>query len=166
MNLYVHVPFCISKCRYCAFYSTVGAAPPLLAEYPRLLAGELELRGCRGARPDTMYIGGGTPSILGPEGVQALFSVLPTPAPGAEITLEVNPGDVTAELAAAMRGCGVTRVSLGAQSFDPRTLQFLGRRHTADENRGAVSALRHAGFDDMSLDLIAAIPGTPRGAFR
>lgn len=165
MNLYVHIPFCVSKCRYCAFYSNVRTPADILSEYPNLVVHELELRGCCVAPPHTIYIGGGTPSILGPEGVGALFSLLPTPAQGAEITLEVNPGDVTAELASAMHGCGITRVSIGAQSFDPQTLEFLGRRHTVDETRAAVSTLRHAGFVNISLDLIAAIPGMPSDSF-
>ncbi len=166
MNLYVHIPFCVSKCRYCAFYSNTGVSSQVILGYPSLLARELELRGCHRAQPETIYIGGGTPSILGTEGIRALFAVLPAPARGAEITVEVNPGDVTVELAAALHGCGVTRVSIGAQSFDPQTLAFLGRRHSVDQTRAAVSTLRHAEFDNLSLDLIAAIPGMPGEAFR
>jgi oxygen-independent coproporphyrinogen-3 oxidase len=141
----------------------------VIAGYPRLLARELVLRGHAGgdARLDTtIYIGGGTPSLLGPEGIVALFSALPPVAESAEVTMEVNPGDVTPALASAMRRCGVTRVSIGAQSFDNATLAFLGRRHTAEETDAAVSTLRLAGFTEISLDLIAAIPGTSPQAFR
>ncbi len=165
MNVYVHVPFCFSKCRYCAFYSDIGRDGQMLADYPRGIARELELRGQHGARPLTLYIGGGTPSVLGADGLRTLFANLPLPESGAEISVEVNPGDVTPALASAMRESGVTRVSIGAQSFDPATLAFLGRRHTVEETLVAVSTLRHAGFDNLSLDLIAAVPGMPPEAF-
>ncbi len=135
-------------------------------DYPSSVARELERRGHYDARPRTIYIGGGTPSVLGPEGLRALFANLPSPRAGAEITVEVNPGDVTETLALSMRNCGVTRVSVGAQSFDSATLAFLGRRHTVAETLVAVSTLRHAGFDNLSLDLIAGVPRVPPEAFR
>lgn len=168
MHLYVHIPFCVSKCRYCAFYSVTGIGRDVISGYPRLLPRELMLRGYAGGKVmlDTLYLGGGTPSLLGSEGVWALFSALPPVVASAEVTMEVNPGDVTPALASAMRRCGVTRVSLGAQSFDNATLAFLGRRHTAEETDAAVSTLRHAGFTEIAIDLIAAIPGTSPQAFR
>jgi len=164
-NLYVHVPFCARKCRYCAFYSQAGAGAADFADYLRLLPRELALRGLAQARPDTVYLGGGTPSLLGPDGLRALFAALPRPAPGAELSVELNPADVTPDLAAALRACGVTRASLGAQSFDPATLAWLGRRHGPDAIAAAARALRAAGIPSLSLDLIAAIPGEPHAAF-
>lgn len=164
-NLYVHVPFCVSKCRYCAFYSEPGADAARLRDWLRLLPRELALRGAAAARPITVYVGGGTPSLLGPDGLRALFAALPRPAPDAEATVELNPGDVTSDLAAALRAAGVTRASLGVQSFSDRALRWLGRRHDAARARAAFAALRAAGIPSLSLDLIAALPGAPQGEF-
>ena len=165
MNLYVHVPFCVSKCRYCAFHSETGASAEALAAFPRLIGREGALR-APGARPTTLYLGGGTPSSLGPDGLRALAAALPALADGAEFTVELNPADVDAPLAEALRAAGVTRASLGAQTFDPAALCFLGRRHTVADTLAAASALRHAGFDNVSLDLIAAVPGCCGASFR
>ncbi len=165
MNLYVHVPFCVSKCRYCAFHSETGASAEALAAFPRLIGREGALR-APGARPTTLYLGGGTPSSLGSDGLRALAAALPALADGAEFTVELNPADVDAPLAEALRAAGVTRVSLGAQTFDPAALRFLGRRHTVADTLAAASALRHAGFDNVSLDLIAAVPGCCGASFR
>ena len=165
MNLYVHVPFCARKCRYCAFHSVAAPSAGDLADYLRLLPRELALRGLAGARPATVYLGGGTPSLLGADGLRALFAALPRPAAGAEVSAELNPADVTPDLARALRECGVTRASLGAQSFDPRTLAWLGRRHGPDAIAAAARALRAAGIPSLSLDLIVAIPGEPPAAF-
>lgn len=163
MNVYIHVPFCASKCRYCAFHSQTGATEDDLRAFVRLLPREMELRGFSGAPADTVYIGGGTPSLLGPEGVRALlggvFAVCPRPDPGTEVTVEVNPADITSALAAALAGAGVTRVSIGAQSFSDRTLRWLGRRHCSAETRVAAASVRAAGIPRLSLDLIAAVPG-------
>lgn len=161
MNLYVHVPFCVRKCRYCAFYSEPGLPGDARLGYPALVRRELELRGRVGTPPRTVYVGGGTPSLLGPDGLRALFNVLPTHGPETETTVELNPGDVTPELAAALRECGVTRASLGAQSFSDETLAWLGRRHDARRVREAFAILRAAGIPRISLDFIAAIPGAP-----
>jgi oxygen-independent coproporphyrinogen-3 oxidase len=165
MNLYVHVPFCGSKCRYCAFHSETGVDADFLRAFVRLLPREIALRGAADARPETVYLGGGTPSILGPDGLRALLAALPSPAPGAEVSVEVNPGDVTPALAAALRAAGATRVSVGAQSFSDRALAWLGRRHDAARVHAAFAALRAAGIPSLSLDLIAALPGAPPGEF-
>ena len=116
-------------------------------------------------RPDTLYVGGGTPSQLGPDGIRALFAALPPPAPNAEVTVEANPADMTPALARALRESGVTRVSLGAQSFAPETLARLGRRHGPDAIRRAAALVRKAGIARLSLDLIAAIPGEDADGF-
>ena len=166
MNLYVHVPFCVSKCRYCAFHSETGADADRLRRFVRLLPRELALRlPSPPPAPTTVYLGGGTPSLLGPDGLRALFAALPRPAPGAEVTAELNPGDVTPALARALREAGVTRASLGAQSFSDRTLAWLGRRHDAARVRRAAALLREAGVPRLSLDLIAAVPGEPPADF-
>ena len=168
MHFYFHIPFCVTKCRYCAFYSQPGTERARLAHYLPLLSAELALRGYgRGSvSVDTLYIGGGTPSLFGPDGFRSLFASVPHMVDAVEITVEVNPGDVTKDLAEALRECGVTRVSVGAQSFDEATLRFLGRRHTVEQTVEAVSTLRHAGLSNIGLDLIAAIPGCPADAFR
>ena len=136
-----------------------------MRDYLRLLPRELEKRGLADARPATVYAGGGTPSLLGPDGIRALFAALPAPAPGAEVTVECNPGDVTPRLAAALAEAGVTRVSLGVQSFSDRALGWLGRRHGAAAAREAFATLRKAGFRNLSIDLIAALPDEPEGEF-
>jgi len=165
MNGYVHIPFCGSKCGYCAFYSIVETDCQLLKAYPSLLGREWRLRAGNEARLQTLYVGGGTPSLLGPEGVRALFAALPSCASDAEVTMEVNPADVTPSLVAAMRVSGVTRVSIGAQSFDPDALMRLGRRHSVEQIGEAVDCFRRGGFENISLDLIACIPGVSRLQF-
>ncbi len=165
MNLYVHVPFCVSKCRYCAFRSEAGAGADRLRDFVRLLPREIALRGLADARSATVYLGGGTPSILGPEGLSSLLAALPRPVPGAEVSVEVNPADATPAFADALRAAGVTRVSVGAQSFSPRALAWLGRRHGPGAVRSAFAAFRAAGIPSLSLDLIAALPGAPPGEY-
>lgn len=132
-----------------------------MRRYISLLRREISLRGLSGARPDTVYIGGGTPSILGPDGVAALFAALPVPGRGAEISFECNPGDVSPPLVEALQKVGVNRISLGVQSFCDETLRFLGRRHDARTAREAFFAFRHAAFAALSMDFIVAIPGEP-----
>ena len=176
MHVYVHVPFCASKCRYCAFHSRAGASDRDFRDFVRLLPREIALRRSSGGASsrsldtlDTLYVGGGTPSLLGPDRVFALLDgvlrLYPLRAPGAEVTVEANPADVTPALAAALAAAGVSRVSIGAQSFSERTLRWLGRRHGAAETREAVATLRAAGVPRISLDLIAAVPGEPRDSF-
>lgn len=160
MHLYIHIPFCASKCRYCGFFSeTVATAS--LQNYPRLLQKEYGLRrvpeSSVGTPIATVYIGGGTPSLLPPDALRELFSWVPAGA--TEVTMEANPADVTAPLACAMREAGITRVSIGAQSLNDATLRFLGRRHTATDTARAVEILRAHGFEKIGLDLICAIPG-------
>jgi len=147
-NLYIHVPFCAAKCPYCAFYSETF---PPYADYAELVARELELKGFADACWETVYIGGGTPSLIPPPS-----SLIPQPS---EFTVECNPADITPQYAALLAASGITRVSVGVQSFNDDTLRFLGRRHGAATARVAVSGLRHAGLGNISLDLIAAVPG-------
>ncbi|BDV41111.1 coproporphyrinogen III oxidase [Geotalea uraniireducens] len=164
LSLYIHVPFCVRKCGYCSFVST---ATPLLEfeEYVSLLVTELELRSAallRDFRVATIYFGGGTPSLLAPPLINrfltAVFRLLAV-ADDAEVTLEANPGTVTAESLAAYRTAGVNRLSLGVQSLDDRMLEKLGRIHTCRDARNAVDAARAAGFANLGIDLIHSLPG-------
>ncbi len=165
-HVYVHVPFCARRCAYCDFSIAVRARVPV-DEYVGALEAELALRLGAAPRPelrariDTLYFGGGTPSRLGGAGVARAVSVLARWFAwdgGAEVTLEVNPDDVTPAAAAEWRAAGVTRASLGSQTFDPAALAWMRRAHTADQVERAVTDLRGAGIDDLSLDLIFALP--------
>lgn len=158
-HAYVHVPFCRHRCGYCDF-ALVAGRDDLIDRYFAAVGRELE----RLSRPldlDTLYLGGGTPSHLGPAGLARLFALLSAklePLAGAEVTIEANPNDVTEALAGAARDCGVTRVSLGAQSLDATTLRALDRDHTADDVRRAVEILAGHGFA-VNIDLMTAAPG-------
>lgn len=161
-HLYIHVPFCARRCSYCDFSIAVRSVVPV-DDYVVAVASELRQR--FGAEPrwelDTLYLGGGTPSKLGGDGVARLLDVVrhrAWPAPYAEVTLEANPEDVTAESARAWRQAGVNRLSLGAQSFDERVLLWMHRTHDVAAIRRAVDAARAAGIADLSLDLIFALP--------
>ncbi|MDE3172682.1 MAG: radical SAM family heme chaperone HemW [Gemmatimonadota bacterium] len=166
-HLYVHVPFCARRCAYCDFSIAVRGVIPE-HEYAAAVGAELARRFPSGEpwELDTLYFGGGTPSKLGGAGVARLVDALRARvslAPGAEVTLEANPEDVTPPAAAAWRAAGVNRISLGAQSFDDRVLTWMHRTHDAAAIPRAVNAARDAGFDDLSLDLIFALPeGLPR----
>ncbi len=162
-HLYVHVPFCARRCSYCDFSIAVRRVVPAAA-FAASVAAELDLRFPRSAEPwsaETLYFGGGTPSRLGADGVTRLMEVMRarvTLDPAAEVTLEANPEDVSLDAARAWRAAGITRVSLGAQSFDDRVLAWMHRVHDANATRAAFHALREAGFDDLSLDLIFSVP--------
>jgi len=158
-SAYVHVPFCRHRCGYCDFTLVTGR-DDLVDRY--LAAIERELG--RLAAPldlDTLYLGGGTPSHLGPAGLGRLFAILWSrllPVAGAEVTVEANPLDVTTEFVAALQAVGATRVSLGGQSLDAATLHALDRDHAPDDVRRAVGLLLAAGFT-VSLDVMTAAPG-------
>jgi len=161
-GIYIHVPFCRSRCSYCDF-ATGAFEEALAAVYVGALAREIESFRSDDARDevDTVYFGGGTPSLLTPaqvsrvlEAVRGKFKV----DAGAEVTLEMNPGTVTPARLRALREAGVNRASFGAQTFDDRELKRLGRTHTADDTRRTFRDLRAAGFDNISFDLIAGLP--------
>ncbi len=155
-HLYVHLPFCSSRCGYCDFVTVVGRRGQHRAYVDALLA-ELALEGeLLAPRLESVFLGGGTPTFTEPSQLERLLRALP-PAP--EVTVEANPETVTSALAALLRACGVTRVSLGVQSFRPHLLEVLERQAAPDDARRAVAALREAGFDNLSLDLIYGIPG-------
>jgi len=172
-HLYIHVPFCQRRCSYCDFSIAVRKRIPA-REYVDVVLRELTLLGVTdpGRKPgdtttvglDTIYFGGGTPSLLPPEAISALLTSLRdafhvTPSrDDVEVTLEANPEDVTLDHATAWRHAGINRVSLGAQSFDDRVLKWMHRSHDASRIGDAVQTLRAAGFDNISLDLIFALP--------
>lgn len=163
LGLYLHIPFCRRKCPYCDFFSVEGHAAQLRS-YPALLRRQLAWAAGHGWRGpvDTVYFGGGTPSLLSTRAVGSLLSAIDQRfglASDAEITLEANPGTVTAARLAGYRAAGVNRLSLGLQSLDPRQLATLGRLHSREEGLQAVRHARSAGFTNLSLDLIFALPG-------
>ena len=155
-HLYVHLPFCASRCGYCDFVTVVGRSGQHRAYVDALLA-ELELeRGVLAPSLESVFLGGGTPTFTALPELARLLGALP---PAAEVTVEANPETVTTELARALQEAGVTRVSLGAQTFRPELLRVLERVAGPDDVRRAVHHLRGAGVDNVSLDLIYGIPG-------
>jgi len=155
-HLYVHLPFCAHRCGYCDFVTVVGRRGQHAAYVDGLLA-ELALeRELLAPELDTIFLGGGTPTFTEPRELERLLTTLP---PAAEVTVEANPETLTPALAALLRRSGVDRVSLGAQSFQPKLLAVLDRVAGHDDVRRAVYHLRDAGFDNISLDLIYGIPG-------
>src|SRR5688572_5198723 len=161
-HVYVHVPFCARRCAYCDFAIAVRSRPPVDA-YIAAIESELAIRFAgEGQWPvDTLYLGGGTPSLIGADGVARLVQALRARvilAPDAEVTIEANPDDVTAGAAERWLESGINRVSLGAQSFDDRVLRWMHRAHDAARIPLAARALREAGLANWSLDLIFALP--------
>ncbi len=155
-HLYVHLPFCAHRCGYCDFVTVVGR-PGQHAAYVDGLLAELALeRELLAPELETIFLGGGTPTFTQPRELERLLTTLP---PATEVTVEANPETVTPPLAALLRRNGVDRVSLGAQSFQPRLLAVLDRVAGPDDVRSAFYHLRDAGFDNISLDLIYGIPG-------
>lgn len=164
MGLYLHVPFCSKKCYYCDFVVTTVRGAAAHARFLDALAVEAAHRAPRfsDTRFSTLYVGGGTPSSLDAGETRRFFAIVRsnfTFEEGAEISWEANPEDVTAEKAAAYRALGVTRVSLGAQSFDDAVLADLNRAHDATAIDRAFRVLRDAGLEDVNLDLMLALPG-------
>ena len=155
-HLYVHLPFCAYRCGYCDFVTLVGRRGDHGA-YAAAVLSELELeRPLLATELETIFLGGGTPTYLEGYALTGLLAALP---PASELTIEANPETVTPGLADRLRRAGVTRVSLGAQSFQPRLLEVLERRASPDVVRRAFYYLRDASFDNISLDLIYGIPG-------
>lgn len=162
-GVYVHIPFCSSRCSYCDFFSTLRL-DEVGHDYVEALIAEARLRKAElnGKPVKTLYMGGGTPSQLPLpllarliDGLKATLDLNAVQ----EFTLETNPDDVTPEWSAAVRALGVNRVSMGVQSFQDAVLRLVGRRHTARQAIDAVASLRHAGIDNISIDLIYGLPG-------
>jgi len=162
LSLYIHLPWCVKKCPYCDFNSHAAQGIPEAAYIDALLLDlERALPDIWGRRVHTVFFGGGTPSLFSAEGVDRILTSVRTLTqlmPGAEITLEANPGTVEAAKFSGFREAGVTRVSLGIQSFNPRHLQALGRIHDDTEARSAAE-LAATHFDTFNLDLMFALPG-------
>jgi len=155
-HLYVHMPFCAHRCGYCDFVTVVGREG-LHGRYVDALLAELELeREVLAQPPETVFLGGGTPTFTEVDELRRLLEALPS---ASEVTVEANPETVTAELARFLREAGVTRVSLGAQTFRADLLRVLERQAGPDDVRRAFYHLRDASFDNISLDLLHGIPG-------
>ena len=161
-GVYLHVPFCSSKCSYCDFFS-VCWDEVLKDRYLRALALEVELRAesCSDLVFKTLYIGGGTPSLLSPKDLGFIFKTLQNrlSLDLVEVTIECNPGTVSEEFLRTLSGLGVTRLSMGLQSFDDQLLKFLGRLHSSLEAVKSFEAARKAGLENVGIDLIYGIPG-------
>jgi oxygen-independent coproporphyrinogen-3 oxidase len=164
-SLYIHIPYCISKCPYCDFNSHVVAEIPE-TQYVNALLRELTtykvLEEWNGRSVQSIFFGGGTPSTFAPASISRLLTRVAASfpvQPDCEITLEANPGTTDREKFRGYRDAGINRISVGVQSFQPRLLQFLGRAHSADGAREALDMVRCAGFENFNLDLIYANPG-------
>ena len=165
-GLYIHIPFCESRCIYCGFYSTTSLA--LRERYVEALCQEADMRPAAietgGNEPiSTVYLGGGTPSQLDSKHLERLFDAIgKVYAPfssSAEVTMECNPDDVTSEFCIALSHLPINRISMGAQTFSDERLRFLHRRHNAGEVRDAVARLRKIGIGNISIDLMFGFPG-------
>lgn len=167
ISLYVHIPYCLRKCAYCDFHSVAvegGVVPHegYLQMLLRQLDREVGRLGLAGRAVETVYFGGGTPSLMPPAFFAAMIEAVAKPftlAADAEISCEVNPATADAAWFREARRCGITRISLGVQSFQPELLGLLGRIHTSEEAMRAIAEAQDAGFASVSCDLIYAIPG-------
>lgn len=160
--IYIHIPFCKSRCLYCDFFSSTANARK--DEFVRALKQEMKGRAAEllHARANTIYIGGGTPSQLNTEQIREIFSALRGIVPleqGAEVTMECNPDDVTEAFLEGLVDTPVNRVSMGVQTMDDGLLHLLRRRHDSSQARNAVLMLRQAGYSNISLDLMYGLPG-------
>lgn len=157
--VYVHIPFCIKKCIYCDFYSKTELS--YIPDYIEALKTEIKKRSGQQAPINTIYFGGGTPSLLSIEEVDSLFNTIKdnfSIQPDAEISFEINPGTVDFKYLKKLNSIGINRLSIGVQSFSDDKLEFLKRIHTADQAVKAVYDAEQAGFSNISLDLIYGLP--------
>jgi len=162
-GVYVSYPFCAQKCTYCNFAS--GVFPPAV-EARYLDALEAEIRACHWEwMPETVYLGGGTPSNIDPDDLRALVGLIPG-RPWAEATIEAAPGAISGERARAWAACGINRVSLGVQSFIAKEIRRTGRKHTAQMVADEVRILCDAGISNLNIDLIAGLPGQTEASWR
>jgi len=162
LGLYLHIPFCTSKCPYCDFYSITDVR--VLDRYLRALEKQMSAYEVqtRSYLVDTVYVGGGTPSLIDRRQWKRLFRTLRKHfriAPGAEITVEVNPDSTVKKVLSTLRKLGVNRISIGAQSFNNDLLGAIGRRHTAEQTMKAFEAARAARIENVNLDLMFGLPG-------
>jgi len=165
IGIYVHIPFCVAKCPYCDFKSAVTSAVPekeYVDSILKELSSTIEREGVRRAPLESVYIGGGTPSLFSPSSIDRLIGSFKKefpPVDGCEITIEVNPDSADQEKLKGYREAGVNRVSIGVQSLNDKDLLALGRAHSASEALEAFRAARTAGFDNIGVDLIFGVPG-------
>jgi oxygen-independent coproporphyrinogen-3 oxidase len=159
LGLYIHIPFCLRKCPYCDFYSSTSLSA--VPDFLDALFKEMEMYRNRFTPFETVYIGGGTPSLFSPQQLESLlisvrknFDLISTP----EITVETNPADLDQSLLESMRKIGINRINIGVQSFDEKILNFLGRRHSVNQAISAVEASRKGGFHNIGLDFIYGVP--------
>ncbi|MGI8494068.1 MAG: coproporphyrinogen-III oxidase family protein, partial [Pyrinomonadaceae bacterium] len=169
-GVYLHIPFCKSRCSYCDFATDVYRNAETVERYVSALCREIsefETAKSKIQNPkskiqiDTIYFGGGTPSLLTPQQLEKILAVIHqkfSVAENAEITMEMNPATMTLETVRAYRNSGVNRASFGAQTFDDTELRRLGRKHTAQDVRETIELLRRANFENVSFDLIAGLP--------
>jgi oxygen-independent coproporphyrinogen-3 oxidase len=158
-GLYIHIPFCVKKCPYCDFYSITDGS--LYPAFMNALISEMRMTRDPNLTFDTLYMGGGTPSVLDAKTIKKIIETARQSyeiLPHAEITLEVNPGTVSLKQFEGYRCSGVNRVNIGVQSFDPVNLQFLGRIHSGRDAHAALTWAQKAGFENLGLDLIYGIP--------
>ena len=165
LSVYIHIPFCKSKCPYCDFYSACPTEDGALEAYVGAVSARLAAYGEKYGHPKvgTVYFGGGTPSVLGAERLCAILATVKTAfavQPGAEITAECNPADVDRTFFETLKAGGFNRISMGMQSVNADELKLLGRRHTAEDVEKAMRAARDAGIDNVSVDLMLALPGS------
>jgi len=159
-GLYIHIPFCKSKCPYCNFYSVTSFN--MLEEFLHALVREMEMYREAFTRFDTVYIGGGTPSLLAIEHFDSILSTIRNTfviSPNVEITVEINPADSPQEYLESIRRLGFNRLNIGVQSFDDKVLRFLKRRHSVREAWNMIEGAGNAGFENIGIDLIYGIPG-------
>jgi putative oxygen-independent coproporphyrinogen III oxidase len=159
-GIYIHTPFCLKKCVYCDFYSLTDLT--LRQPFVDALLGEMTLAGQLEVPSDTLYFGGGTPSVLTPRQIETLLEQVQqcfALAPDTEITMEVNPGTITQDHLHILRQMGINRLNIGVQSFSADMLAFLGRIHTSKDAIKTIEQARRAGFDNLGLDLMFGIPG-------
>lgn len=159
-GLYIHIPFCKSKCHYCNFYSTASLSR--IDEFLNALSTEMAMYQETFTRFDTIYIGGGTPSLLAVKHFDSILSQIRNAfivSPNPEITIEINPADTAREYLESLRQLGVNRLNIGVQSFDNTVLAFLKRRHSVHQALDTIETARKAGFENIGIDLIYGVPG-------
>ncbi len=169
-GIYLHIPFCAARCHYCNF-ATGGYETELAARYVNAICAEIERADVTETmrRVDTIYFGGGTPTTLTVDQFARILELCRTKfdvTPDAEITTEANPGSISLEYLKALRALGINRLSFGVQSFADEELQMIGRIHNAQAAREAIKLARQAGFDNVSLDLIAGLPEQQRATWQ
>lgn len=158
-SIYIHIPFCVKKCFYCDFYSETQLS--LIPAYIRSLQKEIKQRSCSKAKINTIYFGGGTPSLIPVKDIDNILQTIGSffsLSRNIEITLEVNPGTIDLDYLSQLNKAGINRLSIGVQSFNDDKLKFLGRIHSASQAKKTIENAVNAGFDNISMDLIYGLP--------